>query len=122
MLKFDHLKLLDNNKVELDGEVLDVVVGKHCIWIPGKEIKFIISLNGMVESTAWRRGRNADAIHNKTYKDKRKNLNEAWYSMKEEHFIFHMLASEDMSPMVNRYVKVKNFTSSIFYDNYCDTY
>jgi hypothetical protein len=119
MIKYDVVSLLDNDLM-IDGISHKAKLGKHCIWVPDIETKFVLSLHGQVESTAWANGKNAKDIinHNFVPKDKVFQLD----SIINEHHILAVLGQVNMMPPSGEYVFAKNFISSIFYPFYCDCY
>jgi len=119
MKNYKELVLVDDTKVILDGKNYDAVLGKHCLWIPEIESKFIISLNGRPESIAWQRGLNKELIESNKFIAK--NRKEIIDTLNNEHGIFSLLAKKKMSPQPGEQIRIKVFISSIFYPNYADT-
>jgi hypothetical protein len=105
-------------RVRLDGQEYDAKLGKHCLWVPGIESKFVISLNGRPESVAWARGRNKELIEGRTFMSK--NRKEILSTLVNEHTIFTLLSEKGMSPKPGEHIKIKSFISSIFYKDYLD--
>ncbi|MCK9371457.1 hypothetical protein M0R04_16195 [Candidatus Dojkabacteria bacterium] len=105
-------------RVRLDGQEYDAKLGKHCLWVPGIESKFVISLNGRPESVAWARGRNKEMID--SYKFISKNKKEIMSTLVTEYTLFTLLSEKKMSPCPGEQIKVKTFISSIFYPDYLD--
>ena len=119
MKNYKELVLLNEALVCLDGVEYDAILGKHCLWIPGIESKFVISLNGRPESVAWERGLNKDLIDARTFVAK--NRKEILTTLVNEHTIFTLLSKKKMSPEPGEQIKIKAFVSSIFYPNYSDS-
>jgi hypothetical protein len=119
MKRYEVASLLDSDLL-LDGISHKAKLGKHCIWVPDIGIKFIISLHGQVESTSWKKGKNADKIGNHTFVPEEKVFQ--LDSIISEHHIVSVLAHANMMPPTGPYVFSKTFISSIFYPFYCDCY
>jgi hypothetical protein len=115
---YKEMIMLNEGRILLDNIEYNIVLGKHCIWIPDIESKFILSLNGRIESTMWQIGRNKELIDN--HKFIAKNKKELLGSISNEYEILLLLSKVKMVPAVGDKIRVKKFTSSIFYPNYLD--
>jgi SAM-dependent methyltransferase len=109
-----------NNFVILDNQKYEIVKGKHCLWIPALESKFILSFNGNIDSFFWKEGQNKrniemQSVNNGGFTD------ESIKSITAEYEIFKMLNKYKMSPKPLNFLYVKNFINDIFTSAlYCD--
>jgi hypothetical protein len=119
---YNELKLLSDKQAVLDDIKYDAVLGKHCLWIPSIQVKFILSLNGKIESVEWYLGRNIEQINNRKFGTEEPGFcKESIDSINNEWIILHELSLRQMAPPVREFVYVKNFISDIYYKRYCDS-
>lgn len=110
--------ILKENKIVIEDSIsYDVVLGKHCIWIPALNIKLIWSWRGRIESRYdWERGRNADKLLSGRFgSDYRGFELLSLDSILNEVTIMKILAKENMAPPIGEIIYIENFISDYPY-------
>jgi 2-polyprenyl-3-methyl-5-hydroxy-6-metoxy-1,4-benzoquinol methylase len=106
---------INNDKVILDGKKYSAIKGKHAIYIPEINTKFILSFNGKIESYVWKRGKNKTEIENFTFNDNIKGFNEeSLLSILNEYQMFEMLSKSKKTPIISGLVYVETVISDFF--------
>lgn len=122
MKTFDNLTVKKDGDCFLDGKKVYAIIGKHCIWIPDLELKFVWSFNGRAISFYdWKKGKEAKALCDFTFNDENRGFcKETIDSIKSEVALFKLLSNLKMSPPVSNLVYANTVTSDFLGPLHCD--
>jgi len=115
--KIYNLGTLSSDVLDLDGDKFSVIIGKHCIWIPGLQAKIVWTHNGKIEAYKdWDLGRNHIEILFGKFNEQSKGFDHASaQSIVSEYLLFSKMAELDMAPEVDGLFHIKGFISDMPY-------
>lgn len=114
---------LEDGFIEIENEKHKAIIGKHCIWVPGLQMKIINSFNGKIEPFRdWKKGLNAKEIKSGKFNDNIDWDFESKKSIVSEYILAAELSKKNMMPNIGKTFHIENFISDYPYGyKYCDS-